>query len=111
MSDCMPDSPVMNAAARFIAKAPGRTYPARVIDLDRMCLTDWLGVVLGTHDEPAGLAVQRVVQWWRVSGNAHMLGGGTAPPVMAALVNGTFAHCLDFDDVHFPSLAHFSAPT
>ncbi|NKC16734.1 MAG: MmgE/PrpD family protein [Gammaproteobacteria bacterium] len=29
----------------------------------------------------------------------------------AALVNGTLAHCLDYDDLHFPSLAHLSAPT
>jgi len=40
-----------------------------------------------------------------------MLFGGTAPASMAALVNGTYAHCLDFDDVHFPSLSHLSAPT
>lgn len=111
MNDRMKEAPVMDAAARFIAAAPGRAYPARVIDLARMCLADWAGVVLGAQDEPAGLAVRRVVESWRVSGNAHMLGGGTAPAVMAALVNGTFAHCLDFDDVHFPSLAHFSAPT
>lgn len=103
--------PVMNAAAEFIADAPDRVYPPRVVDLAKMCLADWVGVVLGAHAEPAGLAVRQVVASWRVAGNAHVMGGSTAPAVMAALVNGTFAHCLDFDDVHFPSLAHFSAPT
>ena len=107
----MKNFPVMDTAAAFIAAAPGRVYPARVINLAKMCLADWVGVVLGAHEEPAGLAVRQVVASWQVTGRAHVMGGGTAPAVMAALVNGTFAHCLDFDDLHFPSLAHFSAPT
>lgn len=107
----MSDRPVMDAAAGFIVGASGRTYPARVIDLAKRCLADWVGVALGARDEPAGAAVRQVVVSWRVTGEAHVLGGGTAPAAMAALVNGTYAHCLDFDDVHFPSLAHFSAPT
>ncbi len=106
----MTNHPVMRAAAGFIASASERTYPARVVDLARMCLVDWHGVALGARCEPAGGAVQRVVESWRITGGAHLLFGGTAPAAMAALVNGTYAHCLDFDDVHFPSLAHFSAP-
>lgn len=107
----MKPRPVIDAAAGFIAGAHTRGYPARVIDLAKMCLADWFGVALGARGEPAGEAVRRVINSWRAAGDAHLLHGGTAPAAMAALVNGTYAHCLDFDDVHFPTLAHFSAPT
>lgn len=103
--------PIIEAAAGFIAAARGRPYPARVIDLAKMCLVDWYGVALGARGERAGEAVRQVVESWGVAGGARILFGGTAPAALAALVNGTYAHCLDFDDVHFPSLAHFSAPT
>lgn len=37
--------------------------------------------------------------------------GLSAPALGAALINGTAAHCLDFDETHVPSIAHLSAPT
>jgi 2-methylcitrate dehydratase PrpD len=40
-----------------------------------------------------------------------MLLGGTTSPTLAALVNGTMAHCLDYDDTHLGSHAHLSGPT
>ena len=40
-----------------------------------------------------------------------MLAGGHAAPVPAALVNGTLAHCLDYDDTHIESILHGSGPT
>ena len=40
-----------------------------------------------------------------------MLAGGYAAPVAAALVNGTLAHCLDYDDTHIDSILHGSGCT
>lgn len=37
--------------------------------------------------------------------------GGMTDPRTAALINGTCAHCLDFDDTHVESLSHISGPT
>jgi len=103
--------PVAAAAASFITGTCQRECPADVIDLAKQCLADWVGVALGAHGEPAGTSVRMLVESWGASGEAHVLFGGKAPAAMAALVNGTYAHCLDFDDLHFPSVLHLSAPT
>ena len=39
-----------------------------------------------------------------------MLFGGTAAAPVAALANGTLAHCLDFDDTYVKAVSHMSAP-
>ena len=94
----------------YIAAAQRRNYPEHVVDLARMCLVDWFGVAVGAHDEPAQQAVRRVAASWCSEGVAPILLGGQAAAPVAALVNGTMAHCLDYDDLHFPSLSHLSAP-
>ncbi|MBI4083057.1 MAG: MmgE/PrpD family protein [Candidatus Lambdaproteobacteria bacterium] len=99
------------AAARFIASHAGRACSPEVLETARMCLVDWCGVALGAHQEPAARAVRRVAEGWRSSGRAPLLLGGRTTPALAALVNGTMAHCLDFDDTHGTSLVHLSGPT
>jgi 2-methylcitrate dehydratase PrpD len=44
-----------------------------------------------------------------VDGASALFTGGRASPSVAALVNGTAAHCLDFDDNFHPARAHASA--
>ena len=39
-------------------------------------------------------------------GPCQILGGGTASPTNAALINGTLSHALDFDDTHFAHIGH-----
>lgn len=39
-------------------------------------------------------------------GSCQILGGGTASPTNAALINGTLSHALDFDDTHFAHIGH-----
>ena len=102
---------LMQTASRYAASARGRNRPASVNNLAIMNLVDWVAVTLGARQAPAAQKVQRVVAGWGMQGVAPMLLGGTSAPIGAALVNGTMAHCLDFDDLHFPSLAHLSAPT
>jgi len=99
------------AAAEFVASLPGRRLPADVLDAAKMCLVDWCAVALGAHHEPAGKAVKEVVSGWSAGGKAQILLGASTAPAAAALVNGTLAHCLDFDDTHVDSVAHLSAPT
>jgi 2-methylcitrate dehydratase PrpD len=77
----------------------------------RLCLVDWCGTALGAYDEPAAIAVRRMAAGWGMTGAAPMLRNGTTAPLLSALVNGTMAHCLDFDDTHVGSLAHLSGPT
>ena len=97
--------------AHFVARHRGRSYPEGVLDAAKQCLVDWFGVCLGALAEPAALCVHRTVAAWRSQGNARILLGGRSAPVAAALINGTLAHCLDYDDTHLESLLHGSAPT
>jgi 2-methylcitrate dehydratase PrpD len=102
--------PVASKVASFVAGARHRNHPPEIIDAAKKCLGDWLGVALGACEEPAARAVVAATAS-AGKGNAILVSGGTAPAPFAALVNGTTAHCLDFDDTHVGSLAHLSAPT
>jgi 2-methylcitrate dehydratase PrpD len=104
-------TPNADSIARFVIGHPRREYPPEVLDAGRQCLVDWFGVCLGALSEPPAVAVHRMVSAWRSQGRARMLAGGHAAAVPAALVNGTLAHCLDYDDTHIESILHGSGPT
>lgn len=107
----MTQTPNADAAAHFVATAPGRNYPADVVEAARMALVDTIGVALGAHDEGAGQSVRRVAGNWGASGDAQILLGGCSAPAVAALVNATLGHCLDYDDTHVGAVAHLGNPT
>lgn len=104
-------SPNADAAAQFIATAAGRNYPAEVVDAARMALVDAVGVALGAHGEGAEQSVRQVAARWGATGEAQILMGGRTAPAVAALVNATLGHCLDYDDTHVGSVAHLGNPT
>jgi 2-methylcitrate dehydratase PrpD len=55
-------------------------------------------------------AVERVVAAWGGTPTSSVIGSQLMlPAASAALVNGTLAHILDFDDTHLPSVLHPSA--
>lgn len=103
-------TPNTDAVVDFILSSGERAMPPEVLDAALLCVVDWFGVALGAHgQEPIGI-LKRVVQGWGTQGGAQILLGGTATAAAAALVNGTMAHCLDFDDTHVRSIAHLSGP-
>ncbi len=60
--------------------------------------------------EPPAAAVGTLVREWGGEGRATGIGTGIRlPEPSAALLNGTLAHALDFDDTHLPSVLHPSA--
>lgn len=101
-----------NAAelGRFIAETSSRELPAAVTNAARLCLSDWMAVAIGAGNEAAGAVVRKQVSLMNSQGRASVLYGGTATPALAALANGTLAHCLDFDDTHIGATTHTSAP-
>ncbi len=101
----------MATTARFISAARGLNLPPDVLDAARKCLVDWCGVAIGARGEAAERATRRAVAGWRTAGGAQIVLGGRAAPAAAALVNGTMAHCLDYDDTHVGAVAHMSGPT
>ena len=96
--------------AEFLASLSGRELPPAVLDMARLCLADWVGVALGAVDEPAARIVRDTAMQWSSSGASSVLLGGTASAPVAALCNGTLAHCLDFDDTYVKAVVHISAP-
>jgi 2-methylcitrate dehydratase PrpD len=100
-----------DAIASFVADAVFEKLPKEVLEAARFCLVDWFGVAIGSTDEQAIKAIKRVVQGWNATGKAPILLDGETSAAAAALVNGTMAHCLDFDDTHVGSIAHLTGPT
>ncbi len=69
---------------------------------------DTIGCVFaGTGDEATVAAAAFLDERW--AGPSTAVGGKRATPGHAALVNGTAAHCLDFDDTFRPLMGHASA--
>src|SRR5262249_52220623 len=97
----------MSAFQEFAATA---TPPAGARTVATRAFLDTIGVAFAGATEPAGGAVQRVVE---IDGAGPCAVFGTslrASAANAALANGTAAHALDYDDMCFVSLAHPSAP-
>jgi len=95
---------------RFVSESAGRTLPDEVLDAARLCLCDWMGVAIGARDESAGVIVRESVAEMGAHGASTVLFGRSTTPALAALANGTLAHCLDFDDTHIGATTHTSAP-
>ncbi len=73
-------------------------------------LLDTLGICLAARSFGLADGVAAMVDCWGGREEAGRIGGGTrCPAPQAALVNGTLAHGLDFDDTHLPSVLHPSA--
>ncbi len=84
-------------------------WPALAIERAASALIDTLAVsIAGASESPVKIALNLAQQWGR--GSCQVIGHPqhlSAP--MAALVNGTAAHALDFDDNFDPAKAHASA--
>jgi len=102
-------TPLQELAAFAVATREAGLPPALVHDVKRRIL-DVMGNSLGASGyEPARIALQ-VARAWGSGGKATAFGSGEKlPAAAAALVNGTLAHTLDFDDTHLPSVLHPSA--
>jgi len=71
---------------------------------------DTLGNALAaTNEEPAAIARSVVEEMGGVAQSSIIGTDRSAPAANAALVNGTLAHALDFDDTHLPSVLHPSS--
>jgi 2-methylcitrate dehydratase PrpD len=65
--------------------------------------------IAAVGEEPAGIALGVVDEMGGIPQSTIIGSGRRAPAANAALVNGTLAHALDFDDTHLPSVLHPSS--
>jgi 2-methylcitrate dehydratase PrpD len=103
----METNPVI-AYGRWLAEAPAR-WPAEALRAAHHALIDGIGVsVLGAREDAAQRVFAAVKDWGEGPATAIGMGARLAAP-WAALVNGTTAHALDFDDMFDPGKAHATA--
>src|SRR5688572_32180018 len=82
--------------------------PSEAVHWAKVGILDTVGVTLAGADDPCATIVAGVLQ---ANGNSLVLGSGKrVAPLDAALVNGTAAHALDFDDCNNTLAGHPSAP-
>lgn len=80
----------------------------------RLSALDWLACGIAGTEEPVSRILRDQALSEAGAPQATLFGGSQVPARMAALVNGTISHALDYDDTHFahighPSVAVFSA--
>ncbi|MDX2222907.1 MAG: MmgE/PrpD family protein [Rhodospirillaceae bacterium] len=101
-------APPSQAFARWAAEVDG-AFPAEAMHRAKRALVDVIACVAPGAVEDATAIVRRVAADW---GTGPCTAAGAAvgvPPTVAALVNGTAAHALDFDDNFDPAKAHITA--
>ncbi|VWD08320.1 MmgE/PrpD family protein [Burkholderia contaminans] len=101
---------IVGALGRFAAavRTDGLDRTLRVEAAARVL--DLVGNSLIAHDEPVAQSVLQVARRWAGNGPATVIGApDRLPAASAALVNGTLAHAMDFDDSHMLSVLHPSA--
>ncbi len=99
--------------SEFVAGVSYDTLPAEVTERTKVLVMDLVGIAVRARHEadstPSLLAATHKLGLAHGEGSVIAEGTGFAPPG-AALVNGTLAHSLDFDDTHAPGSIHPSAP-
>ncbi|GAB3565021.1 MmgE/PrpD family protein [Amycolatopsis endophytica] len=101
---------IVQRLAEFAASVRAKGLPSELREDAARRVLDVLGNSLAATSERPAAAVGALVREWGGSGRATAIGSGDRlPEPSAALVNGTLAHSLDFDDTHLPSVLHPSA--
>jgi 2-methylcitrate dehydratase PrpD len=95
--------------ARWVAQSP-REWDAPAMDAAQRAITDTVACMIAGAGDEAVARVRQGLETWGGSGAASAVGcasGLDAP--WAAMLNGTAAHALDYDDVLDPAASHVSA--
>jgi 2-methylcitrate dehydratase PrpD len=72
-------------------------------------ILDVIGNSIAATNQPATQVVNNIVKSWAGPADSFAIGAAKLPAAAAALLNGTLAHAMDFDDTHLPSVLHPSA--
>ncbi len=91
-----------------IAALPSMRLSQRALLLARFSLLDWMACGIAAINEPVSRKLHKLAEDEGGNPASSLFGGGKAPSRMAALVNGTTSHALDYDDTHFAHVGHLS---
>lgn len=97
--------------ARFILNTPIEAIPAPILHEGKRCIINYMAVALYASADPSMGILTSVFEEEGGSASATLIGEGTRTNLQnAALANGYLAHLEDYDDTHFPTVIHPSAP-
>lgn len=106
--DAPDSSPALEVIAAWCASPHGFSAAAR--QSARYAISDTIGCMLAGASDRATQSVRTAFsREIGTRGAAGVVGGDRAPAAIAALVNGTAAHALDFDDNFHGGTTHASA--
>nr|MDQ3736823.1 MmgE/PrpD family protein [Actinomycetota bacterium] len=104
------EATVLQEVSRFAAAVREGKVEDHILQDARRRVTDVTGIALAAGGMEPARVVGEVIDGWGGEGRASVIGrDGRYPTASAALVNGTLAHALDYDDTHLPSVLHPSA--
>ncbi|WP_420555887.1 MmgE/PrpD family protein [Roseovarius sp.] len=92
---------------RLAGFALGPVKAQDAMEILRLSLLDWAAVGIAGRDEPVAGILRAQAEDEGGSPQAGLIGSALRVPArMAALVNGTVSHALDYDDTHFAHIGH-----
>jgi 2-methylcitrate dehydratase PrpD len=97
--------------ARFSSRIELSQLPTKVQDKALHHVADWLANAAAGHFTSLGRVLYDLVPQNRVANGAPLVGTlALAEPLLAALLNGSASHCLEYDDADRAGLFHPGAP-
>ncbi|MEM8797808.1 MAG: MmgE/PrpD family protein [Pseudomonadota bacterium] len=106
----MDQTGLTDAMAEFATQTRLQDIPEITRRMAALSLMDWVAVGFAGIDEPVSQSVIAFARDEKGAGDASVFGDeGRYPARMAALVNGTVSHALDYDDTHFLHVGHPTA--
>jgi 2-methylcitrate dehydratase PrpD len=95
------------AVISFVGGARLATFPAEAVAIAKRCIIDGLGVMLAGSTQPAGRILKEYSAGASTRAESSVLGpaGFKTSASLAALVNGTSGHALDWDDTQLATSA------
>ncbi len=101
------DEGLSRKIARFVFESNSADIPPLTFEHVKVALLDWFAVLMAGKEEPLVLKLLRYVDLMGGAEQATLLGHGRKTNVsLAALVNGSASHALDFDDSMSGFLGH-----
>ncbi|WP_010530094.1 MmgE/PrpD family protein [Lentibacillus jeotgali] len=103
---------LMDKIIRFVNSTEYDALPDEIKKTSKYAITDTVGVALAGWNESCVQILKKTYKSRKSGGEMSLLWGDAyeLPLEITALINGTAAHALDFDDVTPTVLAHPSAP-
>ena len=93
----------------FLARYDATALPQDVVTTTKLFILDTLGVMAGGTRAPGIQELAQAVRAMEPGGGGIatvLIGGCSASPASAALINAATAHALDFDDTHDTARVH-----